>query len=172
MKKQALIYWGLLAGLINTIFWFISHSLFQSEIFDFSKAEILGYTAMLLALSTVFFGVKRYRDTVLGGKISFGQAFLNGMIVVLVASAIYVIGWEIYYPNFAADFGDKYYEYLINGYKEAGLSTQEIKVKTDEMAIWMDRYQYPIYRIPLTLMEILPLGILVAAVTGLVLKKK
>lgn len=172
MKKQSLIYFGLLAGLINTIFWFIFDALFQSENFDFGLGEILGYTAMLIALSTVFFGVKRYRDTKLGGKMTFGQGFLNGMIVVLVAAAIYVIGWEIYYPNFASDFGSQYTEYLINGYKEAGLSAEEIQEKKDEMAVWMDRYQYPIYRIPMTLMEILPLGIVVAAVTGLILKKK
>lgn len=172
MKKQTLIYFGLLAGLLNIIGWFALDALFQKDDFDFGLGEILGYAAMLVALSTVFFGVKRYRDVNLDGKISFVQAFLNGLIIVLVAASIYVIGWEIYYPNFAADFGERYSEYLVQSYEEQGLSTEEMKIKKEEMAVWMDRYENPLVRIPLTLMEILPLGILVAAISGLVLMKQ
>ena len=172
MKKQALIYFGLLAGLINILFWFLFRSLFQSQESDFNVGEILGYAAMLLALSTVFFGVKRYRDTTLGGKISFVQAFVNGLIVVLVAAAIYVIGWEIYYPNFASDFSQEYSDYLITKYESQGLSEAEILTKKEEMATWMERYESPFYRIPMTLMEILPLGMVISVVSALILKRK
>lgn len=171
MKKQTLLYFGLLAGLINIIAWFVFDTLFQSDDFDFGLGEILGYAAMLLALSTVFFGVKRHRDITLDGKITFGQAFLNGLIVVLVASSIYVIGWEIYYPNFATDFSADYSAYMIESYKEQGLTELEIKTKTDEMNVWMERYENPLYRIPMTLMEILPLGILICLVSAFILKR-
>ena len=171
MKKQ-LIYFGLLGGLINIVGWFTFDKLFQSGENDYGLGEILGYAAMLLALSTVFFGVKRYRDRTLGGKITFGQAFFNGLIVVLVAGSIYVIGWEVYYPNFAPDFGAEYSAYLLETYKEQGLSEAEIQTKTEEMQVWMERYKNPLYRVPMTLLEILPLGVLVALGAAFALKKQ
>jgi len=172
MKKQSLIYFGLLAGLINIIGWFTLDALFQKEDFDFGLGEILGYTAMIMAVSMVFFGVKRYRDQVLNGKITFLQALLNSLIVVAIAASIYVIGWEIYYPNFATDFSSEYSNYLMEGYREQGLSDSEIETKQQETALWMERYKNPLYRIPMTLMEILPLGILISIVTALILKHR
>ena len=75
MKR--LIYFGLLAGIINVIGWFVLDALFQGDDFDFSLGETLGYTAMLIALSTVFFGIKSYRDQELNGQITFKNAFLK-----------------------------------------------------------------------------------------------
>lgn len=172
MNKRSLLFYGLMAGLINIIGRFVLDSLFQGDDFDFGLGEILGYAAMLIALSTVFFGVKRYRDHQLNGKISFLQAFVNGLIIVLIACTIYVIGWEIYYPNFASDFGEQYNEYLITSLKEEGLSKEEIEVKKAEMADWLEKYESPFYRIPITLLEIFPLGLVIAIISALVLKRK
>ena len=172
MNKQTLLLFGLIAGLVNIIGWFVLDGIFQQDEFDFGLGEILGYSAMLIALSTVFFGVKRYRDNQLGGRISFVQAFLNGLIIVLIASTIYVIGWEIYYPNFASDFGERYTEHLVSSLEEQGLNQEEIASKKEEMAVWMEKYESPLYRIPMTLLEIFPLGLLVTVISALVLKRK
>lgn len=170
MKR--LIYFGLLAGIINVIGWFILDAVFQGENFDFSLGETLGYTAMLIALSAVFFGVKSYRDKELGGQITFKNAFLKGLIIVSIASLIYVIGWEIYYPNFQADFGEKYSAYLVSNLEEQGLSKAEIAAEKATMAEWMEKYKSPLYRVPLTLMEIFPLGLAVTLISALILKRK
>ncbi|WP_425391180.1 DUF4199 domain-containing protein [Ekhidna sp.] len=170
MKK--LIYFGLLAGLINVIGWFVLDTIFQGDDFDFSLGETLGYTAMLIALSTVFFGVKSYRDKELDGVISFKDAFIKGLIIVSIASLIYVIGWEIYYPNFKADFGEKYTEYLVSNLEEQGLSSAEISEEKASMSEWMEMYKNPLYRVPLTLMEIFPLGLIIALISALILKRK
>jgi len=55
-----------------------------------------GYLTMLLALSTIFFGVKRYRDTEGGGVIKFVPALMLGLGIAVVASFIYVMVWEVY----------------------------------------------------------------------------
>ena len=170
MKR--LIYFGLLAGFINIIGWFVLDAIFQGDNFDFSLGETLGYTAMLIALSTVFFGVKSYRDKELEGRITFKSAFLKGLIIVAIASLIYVIGWEIYYPNFQADFGEKYSAYLISNLEEQGLSSAEIAAEKANMDDWMEKYESPLYRIPMTLMEIFPLGLIVAVISALILKRK
>lgn len=170
-EQRNLIYLGLIGGAFNIVWWFIASGFFEQGNLDFGLGEILGYTAMLLAFSTVFIGVKRHRDVVLDGKISFKGAFGNAMIVVGVAAAVYVIGWEIYYPNFAGDFGQEYGEYMLQNLKDQGLSAEEIAKEKANMDLWMERYESPLYRIPITLMEILPLGLIVALVSALILKK-
>ena len=154
------------------VWWFVANGLFEQGNLDFGLGEILGYSAMLIAYTTVFFGVKRYRDVVLGGKISFQKAFGNAMIVVGIAAAVYVIGWEIYYPNFAGDFGADYTAYLLNNLEAQGYTAAQIAEEKANMELWMVRYENPLYRIPITLTEILPLGLLVALVSALILQKK
>ncbi|WP_424961235.1 DUF4199 domain-containing protein [Ekhidna sp.] len=170
MKR--LIYFGLLAGVINVIGWFVLDAFFQGDDFDFSLGETLGYIAMLIALSTVFFGIKSYRDKELNGQITFKNAFLKGLVIVSIASFIYVVGWEIYYPNFQADFGEKYSAYLISNLEEQGLSSAEIATEKASMKEWMQMYKNPLYRVPMTLMEIFPLGLIVTLISALILKRK
>ena len=170
MKK--LLYFGLLAGLLNIIGWLTLDALFQGENFDFALGETLGYAAMLLALSMVFFGIKSYRDKNLNGKITCQNAFIKGLIIVGIASAIYVLGWEVYYPNFQADFGEKYSAHLIASMEEQGLSQEEIESEKASMEEWMIKYQNPLYRMPITLLEILPLGLVVALISATILKRK
>ncbi|MEM0939271.1 MAG: DUF4199 domain-containing protein [Bacteroidota bacterium] len=172
MKKQTYILFGLFAGFINIAGWFVLKALFQKENTDFGLGEILGYAVMLLALSTVFFGVKRYRDRQLNGKITFVQALFNGLGIVLIASVIYVVGWEIYYPNFASGFEEQYTTYIVNTMEAEGHSKDEIQAQKEEMAVWIEKYKSPFYRIPSTFTEILPPGILIALITALLLKKK
>ena len=54
----------------------------------------------------IFFGVRSYRDTVSGGAIPFGRAFLVGALIAFVASACYVVTWQVIYYRLAPDFGD------------------------------------------------------------------
>lgn len=58
--KQILLIYGLIGGLILALSFFISAWLLGTDpaTIDVGKGQIFGYTTMLLALSTVFFGVK------------------------------------------------------------------------------------------------------------------
>ena len=55
---------------------------------------VLGYTMMLIALSTVFVAIKRHRDRDLGGVIRFWPAFGLGVGISVVAGICYVAAWE------------------------------------------------------------------------------
>ncbi|MBV6646221.1 MAG: DUF4199 domain-containing protein [Cyclobacteriaceae bacterium] len=172
--KKSLIIYGLLGGVIVICSWFVSNALLVSDSgqMDFELGELLGYVSMILALSTVFFGVKAYRDKAKGGKISFKDAFLNGLIIVLVASIIYVVGWMIYYPNFMPDFVDQYAAYQVTVYQEEGLSEAEIQGKIKEMDEWMEMYENPLIMAAFTFLEIFPVGLIIALLSALILKSK
>src|ERR1017187_9822075 len=69
---------------------------------------LIGYASMLVALSLVFVGIRNYRDKYNNGVISFGKAFKIGIMIVLIASTIYVVAWLIDYFFFIPDFMEKY----------------------------------------------------------------
>ena len=127
--KKILLRYGLIGGAILVINFFLFSSLWMSdaENTDFQLGELVGYASMILALSTVFFGVKAYRDKQRNGVISFKDAFLNGLIIVVIASVIYVVGWMIYYPNFMPDFADQYLQHEQAKLVKEGLSQASIE---------------------------------------------
>ncbi|MEM7550740.1 MAG: DUF4199 domain-containing protein [Bacteroidota bacterium] len=170
--KGKLIVFGVIGGVINIIWWFLSSTVFVTDGKpNFSLMELFGYIAMIIALSTVYFGIKSYRDDYLEGYISFKKAFFSGMTVVIVASVVYVAGWMIYYPNFAADFGEQYYNYYIEEYKASGLSGLELDQKIEEMNAMMESYKNTYFMAGITFMEIFPVGLVIALISSFLLKK-
>ncbi len=172
--KYALKYGGI-AGLIMIVSWFVTNQLLGSEngeTMDFGSSELLGYVSMLLAFSMVFLGVKSYRDKESGGAITFGKAFLIGLYIVLVTSVIYVVGWMTYYPNFMADFPDQYMQSQITQLQESGVTGEELAMKKEEIASWMEWYKKPYNMAGMTFVEIFPIGLIVALISAVIWRKK
>jgi hypothetical protein len=170
MQKIVLVY-GLIAGLILTTVMFVTTSFIVNES-NFAGGEILGFVSMIIALSMVFFGTKSYRDNHLGGHISFGQAFKVGIMITLVASLMYVIGWEVYSQTVMPDFMDKYTEHLIREQRAEGASEAEIAATTKEMKQWGEMYKNPLVRAGMTFIEIFPVGLLITLICSLILKRR
>jgi len=120
----------------------------------------------------IFVGVKTYRDTVAGGKVTFGQAFKVGLLIMLVASVCYVVTWEFIYYTISPDYLDKYASYSIEKLKQSGASAEVIAAKTQEMAKFKVMYQNPLVNIAFTLLEPLPVGLLFTLVAAAVLSRK
>lgn len=167
--KISLIY-GSIAGLIMTTSWWLFTLIFED--LTMSQQELIGYAAMLLALTMVFIGVKNYRDKNNLSVFSFKDAFLMGLYIVLVSSIIYVIGWMIYYPNFAPDFAQEYNTAQLEEYREARLTEEQIEVKKQEMEDFMALYENPIIMMGITFMEIFPIGLVVALISAVILQRK
>ncbi|MDQ3017136.1 MAG: DUF4199 domain-containing protein, partial [Bacteroidota bacterium] len=135
---------------------------------------VLGYLNMLISLSMVFFGIRQFREKHLGGKITFKKAFAIGFLICLIASAFYVVGWMIYYnvSDMAQTFPIQYLEYMKEKWTAAGLSATEIDAKAAAYASNMEMYKNPVIMAGMTLMEILPVGLVITFLSALILKKK
>ena len=138
----------------------------------FEKGEIIGYTTMVLAFLMVYFGVRSYRDNVSNGTISFGRAFVVGLMITAVASACYVATWQVVYYKLAPDFGEKYTAYVVEKAKKSGATEAQIAAQTREMTEFMALYKNPLVNIAITFLEPLPVGILFTLVTAGVLSRK
>ena len=168
MRKTITTY-GLIAGAVIAISVALSLALGSG---DESPAalEWLGYAVMIIAFSVIFVAIKAYRDKELGGVIRFGTAFGVGIGVTLVASLIYVAAWEVnlYVTDYA--FIEQYTQSLIETEEEAGASEAELAELTAEIEVLKERYANPLFRLPMTLLEIFPVGLLITLTSAAVLR--
>lgn len=130
----------------------------------------IGYTTMLIAFSTIFVAIKKRRDEEGGGVIRFWPALALGLGISFVASIVYTLCWEATLAATGIDFIGAYTQHMIEAKRAAGASAREIASFSAEMAEMTASYANPIYRMPMTMMEILPVGILVSLVAAILLR--
>lgn len=106
MKKIVLVY-GLIAGAIVAAMMLITMPLYEKGSLDISNGQLLGYSTMVVALSLVFFGTKSYRDNHQNGQITFWKALQVGLLISLLASAIYALTWEYSYSSMSPEYKKK-----------------------------------------------------------------
>jgi hypothetical protein len=169
MRKIVLTF-GLIAGVILSVMMVLSLQ-FKDQI-GFEKAEVIGYTTMVLAFLMVFFGVKSYRDNVAGGQVTFGRAFKVGLLITLVASICYVATWQAVYRKMAPDFAEKWSVYTVEKARESGASEAEIAETTRKMAEFREMIRNPLVHIAFTFLEPLPVGLGFTLLTAWVLSRK
>lgn len=169
MKKIILTY-GLIAGILVSALMLLG--IWINKDHDLTLGMIYGYATMIMAFSMIFVAIRQYRNHFLGGKISFGKALLIGLGITLIASTFYVITWEIEFKYVFPDFMKGYADVSIEAMKKEGASAAAIQTATVEMDKMVKSYEDPFYRIPLTYLEILPVGLLISLICALILKKK
>src|SRR5882724_8994144 len=173
MKRNIIIY-GLIAGLVVSVLMlssvnYLSHC--EGNV-DYNTSMLIGYASMLIAFSLVFVGVRNYRDKYNEGVISFGKAFKIGILIVLIASTIYVVAWLIDCFFFIPDFAEKYSAQMLDKLKASGASQIEIDKETKEMASFVRMFKNPFFNAMMTYVEILPVGLIVTLISSLILKRK
>ncbi len=132
--------------------------------------EWLGYLIMIVALSLIFLGMKRYRDRELGGVIRFGTGVLLGLGITLVASVIYVAVWEVYLATTDYAFIDDYSRSVIAAKEAAGVAGAALQAELENMDKLKEQYANPVFRLPMTFLEIFPVGVLITLASAALLK--
>lgn len=130
----------------------------------------LGYLIMLVALSSIFMGVRQHRDQALDGVIRFWPAFGIGLTIAALASVVYVIVWEGYLALTHYSFMDEYVEQALAAKRAAGVTGAAYAKAVAEMQAMKTAYADPLQRLPMTFMEIFPVGLLVALVSAALLR--
>jgi hypothetical protein len=126
----------------------------------------LGYLIMLVALSAILVGVKQHRDQALGGVITFRAALLVGLGIALVASLAYVLVWEGYLAATGYKFMEQYTDQMLAAKRAAGVSGSAYQRVVAEMETMRTQYNDPLFRLPMTFVEIFPVGLLIALVSA------
>lgn len=170
MKRNVLIF-GLILGTIlagNMVY--IVNLVYHNP--DMETNDVLGYAAMIVVFSLTFFGIRNYRNKQLNGVISLGKAFKTGALIALVGATMYVVVWLFYYYLFVPDFIDKYTLCVLNEATRNGASATELAAKTEEMKQFGKMYESPFFVVLISYAEVLPIGLVVAFISSLILKRK
>jgi hypothetical protein len=163
--RYALVYGGL-AGAVAIGIMIATFALALSQL----HTLWFGYLVMLVALSLIFVGIKRYRDVECGGVIRFGRAFGVGLGIAVVAGLIYVIGWELYTALSGWNFMADYTAQMLQQMRADGASPAAIQAKEAEMREMAEMYANPLLRMPMIFAEIFPVGLIVALVSAALLR--
>ena len=167
MLRISLVYGGI-AGLVVIAVLLLGITVLKHE--SFISTEWFGYLTMLVALSMIFLGVKRYRDNEKGGVIRFLPALALGLSIAVVAGVIYVVVWEIYLAASGYHFMDQYVAGLIAAKKAHGMSGPALAAEIAQLETMKTNYANPLFRVPMTFLEIFPVGLIVAVISAAVLR--
>jgi len=163
--KYALVY-GLLSG--SVIAAVITAALVLGP--EDTHSLWFGYLVMLVALTFIFVGVKRYRDVERGGVIKFLPAFGMGLAIAIVAGIAYVCVWEAYLAASGYRFMDEYIAAMVRHSQAEGASAAAIAAQVAEMESMRASYANPLFRIPMTFLEVFPVGLLIALISAALLR--
>ena len=166
---RKILTFGVIAGLVVGVPNFLMPVVLQGMP-PLTYGMVIGYVTMLIALSAVFLAIKQRRDRDLGGVIRFWPAFGIGLGVTLVASVFYVLAWEAAMAVTHLDFAGGYAHAVIEQSKAAGASAESLAKLTAEMQQFQVDYANPLYRLPMTFIEIFPVGVLVSLVSAALLR--
>jgi len=169
MKKTVLTF-GLISGVIISVL-MLATLPFAHQI-GFSRAMIVGYTNMVLSFLLVFFGIRSYRENVGNGQISFGRALSVGLLIMLISCAFYVITWEIMYFFLMPNFLNEYSAYMVENMRASGASAEQINQQVEQMKQFQVLYSNPLINVAFTLLEPLPVGLVMTLISALILRKR
>ena len=167
--KRIVWTFGLISGAIMAVFMVATVPFMNAH---GASSLVVGYAGMVAAFLLVYFGVRSYRDNVLGGTISFGRAFGAGILIAAIASLCYVATWEVIYYKFMPDFYTKYGESVVERARKNGKSEAEIATVRADMDTMVRRVENPLFVTVVTFAEPFPVGLVIALVSAGVLRRK
>lgn len=129
-----------------------------------------GYLVMIVALSMIFLAIHEYRNKKLGGVIKFLPAFGLGLLVATIAGVTYVIAWETFLATTNYPFMDNYVASMIEDQRAAGVTGAELEAQIAQLNAMKESYANPLFRLPMTFLEIFPVGLLIALISAALLR--
>ena len=168
--KTTVLTFGVISGVVAATL-MIANMLFIDSI-GFDRALYVGYTVIVISFLFVYFGIRSYRDNVLGGRISFAKGFKAGILITLISCVFYVAAWMVTYPRLFPDFGDKYAAYMVEDKRASGASQAEIDQTAKQGEEIKRMLENPLINAAVTFTEPFPVGLLVTLISAAVLRKQ
>lgn len=165
MARTIFIY-GLMAGVLTLML--IGAGMGMIGFDHGVEGMIWGFGSMIVALSLMFVGIRRYEAN--HGALTFGQAFTLGLGIFIVAGLVYVIGWEGYLAATHYTFADHFASQTIAAKVAEGASPDELARVEADMAHFKVEYANPLFRLPMTFLEIAPVGLVMALLAGVTMR--
>ncbi len=143
-----------------------------SKDFNMDTGEILGYTSMILALTSIFFGIRSYRNNKLGGKISYFQGVKVGLTISAIAGVIYSIYSIIFYKFLFPDFMEKYMQFYTDKIRNSGASQEVIAKQLADLQTNLALYNNLLFQVLIMFVTVFAVGLVITLISASILKRK
>lgn len=160
--------YGLIVGGLLTLFMWVSAFVFSGN--DLSKASFVGFLTMAISFAFLFIGVKKYRE-LNDGVLDFKTGLRVALGIALIASICYVVSWMIYYQFYGQEFVADYQQRYLESLQASGMNDLELGEQRLQLEVMTEKYSNPMFRIGITFMEVIPMGIIFSFFSALILRK-
>lgn len=171
-RRKIILTSGLIGGMVTIGGFFITLGLVGTKEGGYKYSEVLGYSLILLSCIPIFFGIRNIRNKVYNGQITFGRALWNGVLIALLGSVFYTLGWYIYtavHPEIY-DLMEKSY---LKNLTDKGFTGQKLRDALTSFNEMMKMVKNPwVCWIFTVFMEYMPVGLLVSLISAAILRKK
>lgn len=171
MMKKIVMTYGL-AGAIVMMFGVMLPFWIWGNDMEIGNGEIFGYLSMILALSSIYFGIRKYKSE-LNDPLSFKQAFVFGTWVSFVAAVAFGVFSFVLYAWIMPDFLQTYLDHsiaLVTSNPE--LSSKEVEAELSYIHTNQSLWLHPGFNGLLMFGTVLPIGLMMTTIFAWVLKDK
>ena len=154
--------WGLILGFILIIYTAILY--FMDQIGN----QKLGWVSFAIMIAVTFFGIKAYRDTFLGGFMTYGQALGSGVLINFYASIVGGLFTILLYSVIDPDLTQKLLVMSQDKMLEKGVSEAQMEQALSVTKIFMK----PVVMAGMAVFSSVFFGLLVSLILGIFLKKE
>ena len=170
-ESHVIVRYGIFAGLIVSVSDDRYTDLHPRTRTDRTQHGALVHTSSCRSHSARgFVGTEQYRDRTLGGVIKFMPGFIVGLGISAVAGVFYAIAWEISMAFMKFDFSKFYANAIVEQARASGADAQGLAAAATQAAEFTRMYANPLFRVPMTFLEIFPVGILVSLISAALLR--
>lgn len=167
--KSTLLKFGTYSFLTALILFFIALTVFGNM--DYGTQEVIGYASIILSLIFIFPGIKHFRDTVNHGSVSFGKAFVVGLLIALCAGIGFAVIDYIFTAYINPDFLDNYMAHQLTE-MEKTLPAAEFETQKAAMEQQMKDFGSSGFMAFIMFITVVLIGIIISLISALILKRK
>ena len=131
---------------------------------------LVSYTAMVLSLCFVYFGIRYYRDTQNNGVLGFGQGIKLGLLISLVPSFCFGVCDIIYVTLVNPDFSDNYEATKLQQLK-ATTPPAEFAAKAAALKDQMAFFKNPLGDFTVMFLNVMAIGLIITVISTFMLKR-
>jgi len=164
--KNPILRFGLIGGIVLFILAQLQWQ-FVGTSMSYNQAQIVGYLSIIFALTSIYFAVRKYREEVGAGYISFGKAFQIGSLTALIPAAFMFVSTVIFYLSYGEEF------------KAWALAEMQKTTPPEKLAMMMEQYETnqalydnPYFQGLIMFLTVMVIGLIVSAITAFILQKK
>jgi hypothetical protein len=157
------IYWGVILGIVLIIYSLLLYFV------DLSLEKWVSWVSYLIFLGGIILATVNYRNTELGGSITYGQALGFGTMVVLWASILSAIYTFVFMQFIDPGFAEKILQMTEKQLTEkGGMTDEQIEMTLDFQRKFMKPWLIAIVSVPSSVF----FGFILSLFTSIFIKKK